>query len=202
MLLLLLLFERHSSSDLRSSSGQKKNILKCDANSKTFSLSFFTWPDTKPCIIERRQSFGSFYRTQLTAARGLAKLHNEWDYEVLDAQFDADVDQEEPDPVPDGRRAPQFRLHEGRRRVPLYECYFLISLSSIKRWYCSVTRLLHYLFNIWALTHLKNCPKAYKICQNKFKMFPNTKWTLSKWPKFLNVVPKWRNVAKSGHTGS
>ena len=47
---------------------------------------------------------------------------------------------------------------------------------------------------------LKNCPNAYKICQNKFKMFPNTKWTLSKWPKFLNGVPTWRNFAKSGHT--
>ena len=43
-------------------------------------------------------------------------------------------------------------------------------------------------------------PKAYIICQSKFKRFPNTKWNRSKWPKFLNVVPKWRNFAKSGHT--
>ena len=43
---------------------------------------------------------------------------------------------------------------------------------------------------------------AYKICQNHQKNLPNTKWSLSKWPKFVTVVPKWWNFAKSGHTGS
>ena len=55
-------------------------------------------------------------------------------------------------------------------------------------------------FNICAFTKLKNCAEAYKICQSKFQIFPNTKWTLSKWPKFFNIMPKWRNFAKSGHT--
>ena len=63
-----------------------------------------------------------------------------------------------------------------------------------------MTRLLDYLFNNWAFTTLKNCPKVYKICKSKLKIFPNTKSTLSKWPKFLNLLPKWLNFAKSGHT--
>ena len=42
--------------------------------------------------------------------------------------------------------------------------------------------------------------KTDTIYQSKLKMLPNTKWTLLKWPRFLNVVLKWRNCAKSGHT--
>ena len=64
----------------------------------------------------------------------------------------------------------------------------------------SVTRLLDYLFNIWSFQALRICPKAYKICQSKVKFIANSKCTLSKWPKFLNVVPKWQNVTKSSHT--
>ena len=30
---------------------------------------------------------------------------------------------------------------------------------------------------------------------------PNTKWTYSKWPKFINVVLEWRKFSKYGHTG-
>ena len=48
---------------------------------------------------------------------------------------------------------------------------------------------------------MKICPIALQICQNKLKILPNTKWTLSKWPKCFNIVPKWRNCAKSCHTG-
>ena len=59
----------------------------------------------------------------------------------------------------------------------------------------SVTRLLDYLFNICSFTTLK-------ICQQNFKALPDIKWTLSKWPKFFNIVPKWRNFTKSGHIGS
>ena len=47
---------------------------------------------------------------------------------------------------------------------------------------------------------MKICPIALQICQNKLKILPNTKWTLSKWPKCFNIVPKWRNFAKSVHT--
>ena len=41
---------------------------------------------------------------------------------------------------------------------------------------------------------------AYKISQSKLKTLAITNWTLSKWPKFFNVVVKWRYFAKSGHT--
>ena len=44
---------------------------------------------------------------------------------------------------------------------------------------------------------MKTCPIALQICQNKLKILPNTKWTLSKWPKCFNIVPKWH----TGHTG-
>ena len=37
----------------------------------------------------------------------------------------------------------------------------------------SVTKLLDYLLNIWALETLKNYPKAYNICQGKLKLYPN-----------------------------
>ena len=50
-----------------------------------------------------------------------------------------------------------------------------------------MTRLLHYLFNIWAVTKLKTWPKAYKNFLSKLKVFPNAKRTLSKWPKFITL---------------
>ena len=56
------------------------------------------------------------------------------------------------------------------------------------------------IFNIWLFTTMKICPLALQICQNKLKILPNTKWTLSKWPKCFNILPKWWNFAKSGHT--
>ena len=37
----------------------------------------------------------------------------------------------------------------------------------------------------WSFSAMKICPIAFKINQSKFKILPNTKWTLSKWPKFL-----------------
>ena len=59
-------------------------------------------------------------------------------------------------------------------------------MQNMKIWLIrfSVTRLLHYLFNIWAFTTMKICPNN---CQIKLKMFRKT---LSKWPKLFNVVPK------------
>ena len=50
-------------------------------------------------------------------------------------------------------------------------------------------------------TAMKNCQTAYKNYQSNLKMLPNTKWTISKCPKFFNITPKWWNFAKSGHTG-
>ena len=65
----------------------------------------------------------------------------------------------------------------------------------------SVTRWLYFLIKYLAIYTIKICPIAKQIWQNKFKIWLNTKWTLSKWSKCFNVVPKWRNFAKSGHTG-
>ena len=61
---------------------------------------------------------------------------------------------------------------------------------------CSVTRLLeyfHYLAQIW--TH-------NFFCQSRFNTFPNTKLALKSLPNTFERLSKWRNFAKSGHTGS
>ena len=47
---------------------------------------------------------------------------------------------------------------------------------------------------------MKICPIALQICQNKLKILPKTKWTLSKWPKCFNIVAKRQSFTKSGHT--
>ena len=64
-----------------------------------------------------------------------------------------------------------------------------------------MTRWLDFLFNIWPSTTVKNCPKALKICQRRFTNFPNTKTIHTDLPETLILLPKWRNFAKSGHTG-
>ena len=55
-----------------------------------------------------------------------------------------------------------------------------------------VTRWLHYLVSFWPLIAMKMSLIAYKIYPNNLKILPNTKWTLSKWPKFCDGVPKWQ----------
>ena len=42
---------------------------------------------------------------------------------------------------------------------------------------------------------------AYKIYQICSIILPHTKYTLKILPKTLNILPKWRNLAKPGHTG-
>ena len=69
----------------------------------------------------------------------------------------------------------------------------LIGLST------SVTRWLDCFFIFGHFQHMIICPMEFKICQSKLKKLPNTKSTLLKWPKFFNVMPEWRNLAKSGH---
>ena len=65
----------------------------------------------------------------------------------------------------------------------------------------SVIGWIDCLFNIWPFTEIKNLPKHINFTKVSSK-FANTKWTLSKWPKFFNNISKWQNFAKSGHTGS
>ena len=57
-------------------------------------------------------------------------------------------------------------------------------------------QLIRLFFNIWLFTTMKICPIAQQICQIKLKIFPNTKRTLSKWPKCFNIMPQWRNFAQ------
>ena len=52
------------------------------------------------------------------------------------------------------------------------------------------------------LQPINNCPTALIICQNRFKVLPNTILALNKWPNIFKISPKWQNFAKSGHTGS
>ena len=56
--------------------------------------------------------------------------------------------------------------------------------------------LLEYL----AICENKNLPKTQKIYLSKFKILPNYKRTLSKWPKYFNIMPMGPNFAESGHT--
>ena len=65
----------------------------------------------------------------------------------------------------------------------------------------SVIGWIDCLFNIWPFTEIKNLPKHINFTKVSSK-FANTKWTLSKWPKFFNNISKWQNFAKSGHTVS
>ena len=61
-----------------------------------------------------------------------------------------------------------------------------------------MTRLF---FNICSFTALKVSPMAFEIYQSRFKILPNTKFTLKILPKTLKILPKRRNFAKSSHTG-
>ena len=57
------------------------------------------------------------------------------------------------------------------------------------------------LFNIRPFTSRNIFTTAYKICQTLPKIFPYIKNSLKQLPKTLKILPKWRNLAKSGHTG-
>ena len=46
----------------------------------------------------------------------------------------------------------------------------------------------------------KHSPKSIQICPSTFKIVPKTQQTLKVLPNHLIFLPKWRNLAKSGHT--
>ena len=64
----------------------------------------------------------------------------------------------------------------------------------------SVTRWLHYLFNIWPYAAMKLAQKHNKFASvcSKFCQIQNRPY--NKLPKSFKISPKWRNFAKSGHT--
>ena len=43
-------------------------------------------------------------------------------------------------------------------------------------------------------------PNSIDFCQSIFYILPNSKITLKRIAKALNILPKWRNIANSGHT--
>ena len=47
---------------------------------------------------------------------------------------------------------------------------------------------------------MKIAQKANKIYRIYFKILPNTKYTIKILPNTLNILSKWQNFAKSGHT--
>ena len=49
------------------------------------------------------------------------------------------------------------------------------------------------LFNFWPFRAMKICHIAYNINQSNLQFFHSLNESLSKWPKFLNIVPKWWN---------
>ena len=65
----------------------------------------------------------------------------------------------------------------------------------------SVTRLLYYYFNIWPFRTMKFAQK-FEIFAKVGSQFCQILNSYSrKGPKLPNIMSKWRNFAKSGHTG-
>ena len=61
----------------------------------------------------------------------------------------------------------------------------------------SVTRWLEFFFSIWPPTSIYMVfPNDIKNFQSAFSILPN-----AKLPKSFKILPKYFNVAKSGHTG-
>ena len=54
--------------------------------------------------------------------------------------------------------------------------------------------------NIWSLATMKMRPIMSQICQSKHSILRNKKY-IKNLPKTCEILPKWRNFAKSGHTG-
>ena len=65
----------------------------------------------------------------------------------------------------------------------------------------SVTRWLEYFYLFSYLQKLKFA-QIHIFCQSRFNTFPNTKLALKSLPNTFERLSKWRNFAKSGHTGS
>ena len=49
---------------------------------------------------------------------------------------------------------------------------------------------------------MKTSPIMSQICQSRFSILSNKKWTVKNLPKTCTFLPKWRNFDKSGHTDS
>ena len=65
---------------------------------------------------------------------------------------------------------------------------------------CTVWPDRYIIFQYWAIHNKGNLPKSITICQSRFIKFPNTSLSISKLRKTCRILPKRRNLAKSGHT--
>ena len=90
-----------------------------------------------------------------------------------------------------------FQWIERKKKV----CCPLQSMNSAcaARGQCDqMARLLFYFLSIYNNKFVfKNLIKFIKVCS---KVCPNTNGTLSKWPKFYNIMQTWRIFSKYGHT--
>ena len=77
-------------------------------------------------------------------------------------------------------------IFEGEIVIFLHLIFWWIFKSSFLCVCRSVTRWLDFCY-IWPLAAMKICPMAYKVFRRKLKILPKTKWTHSKWPKFLTL---------------
>ena len=50
------------------------------------------------------------------------------------------------------------------------------------------------IFQYMSLSIYEKLFRAYKICQTRFKILPNIKYTLKKLPKTFKILPKWRQI--------
>ena len=60
-------------------------------------------------------------------------------------------------------------------------------------------QMVRLFFNIWPLATMKMRPIMSQICQSKHSILRNKKY-IKNLPKTCEILPKWRNCAKSGHT--
>ena len=83
-------------------------------------------------------------------------------------------------------------------------CISLETFSPETRRRCRVSKcdqMVRLFFNIWPFATMKISPIMSQICQSQLSILPNNKWTVKTLSKTGKLLPKWRNFARSGHTG-
>ena len=73
--------------------------------------------------------------------------------------------------------------------------------NSFHIWVTQCDQMAFKVFIICPFTTMRNCPIVDKIYRSQYQYLPNIEYTLKKLPKTFQLMPKWRNFAKFGHTG-
>ena len=84
-------------------------------------------------------------------------------------------------------------------------CTYSVTATYHQTWNWQSTQeqcdqMVRLFFNIWPFAIVKISPIMSQICQSQLSILPNMKWTVKNLPKTGKLLPKWRNIAKSGHT--